>query len=241
MAKAALTRVESVVHELSYDGLFAATPDPTVIIEARGGFIVSANAAAARLSGIPRSALSGMPFAALLDSNSAVILREALETVRGAGVARIATVRFRGSEADLSARLSLVRSGSASYVLAHFGGPAANHAFRSLVYDAIDSGTMVLAISDLDLNLLYANRACLGLFEVGTLQDLHGQPLARWIQFSGNDLERLQAQMRSREMATVIAGELCARRQPLNALAVAIPDEGRSLWAFIISAGSRIN
>ena len=229
------------VEEPSYENLFAATSDPTVIVHAQCGSVISANAAAARLLGIPRSALAGIPLPALLETRSAADLWDALDTAREEGVSRIDTVRFRGSNVPLSVRLSLVRSGASSYVLTHFAGEGVDIAVRSLVYDAIDSGAMMLAVTDADLNLLYANRACLRLLEVESLQEVCGRPLSRWIDLTGTDLERLRAQMAAREMASVVAATLVGRRQPLTALALAVPDESRSLWALLFSERSRIN
>lgn len=236
-----MPNVAWAVEEPSFDNLFAATADPTVIVHAHRGSVISANAAAARLLGIPRSALAGIPLTALLDAGSAALLWDALETARAAGVSRIETVRFRGSNVALSARLSLVRSGTASYVLTHFAGAGVDISIRSLVYDAIDSGTMMLAVTDADLNLVYANRACLRLLEIDSLQEACGRPLSGWIDIARSDLERLRAQMAAREMASVVAATLVGRRQPLTALAVAVPNESRSLWALIISERSRIN
>src|ERR1700761_5108275 len=123
-----------VLEEPSFDNLFAATSDPTVIVHATCGSVISANAAAARLLGNPRATLAGMPLPALLDTRSAAVLWDALEVVRDAGVTEIQTVRFRGSNVALGLRLSLVRSGRESYVLAHFVGDGVDIAVRSLVY-----------------------------------------------------------------------------------------------------------
>jgi PAS domain-containing protein len=229
------------LEEPSFDNLFAATADPTVIVHATCGSVINANAAAARLLGIPRATLAGVPLPALLDTRSAAALWDALEVVRETGVAEIQTVRFRGSDRALGVRLSLVRAGTESYVLAHFIGEGVDIAVRSLVYDAIDSGAMMLAVTDGDLNLLYANRACLRLLEVEALQEVCGRPLSRWIEFSGADLQRLQAQMAAREMASIVPATHVARGQGLNALALAVPDESRSMWALIISERARVN
>jgi PAS domain-containing protein len=242
MPKAALALVETgALEEQSFEGLFAATTDPTVIVHARCGSVLSANAAAARLLGIPRDALAGVPLPALLDTSSAAVLWDGLEAVREEGFARIDAVRFRGSDVDLTVRLSLVRSGTASYVLAHFAGNGVDIAVRSLVYDAIDSGAMMLAVTDSDLNVLYANRACLRLLEVESIQDVCGRPLSGWIEVSPADRERLRVQMAAREIGSVVPATHIARRQGLSALALAVPDESRSLWALILSERSRIN
>jgi PAS domain-containing protein len=230
-----------VPEDSSFDNLFAATADPTVIVHATCGSIISANATAARLLGIPRATLAGLPLPSLLDTRSAARLWDALDVVCDAGVVEIETVRFRGSNVPLGVRLSLVRSGNESYVLAHFLGEGVDIAVRSLVYDAIDSGAMNLAVTDADLNLLYANRACLRLLGVEALQEVCGWPLSRWIEFSGVELQRLHAQMATREMASMVSATHIARRQGLSALALAVPDESRSMWALILSERSRIN
>ncbi len=229
------------IEEPSFESLFAATADPTVIVHAQCGSVISANAAAARLLGIPRSALTGIPLPDLLDTSSAADLREALGTAREEGVSRIETVRFRGSGVPSSVRLSLVRSGATSYVLTHFAGEGIDMAVRSLVYDAIDSGAMMLAVTDADLNLLYANRACLRLLEVESLQAVCGRPLSDWMELAAVDRERLHVQMAARQMASVVAATLVGRRRSLTALALAVPDETRPLWALVISERSRIN
>jgi PAS domain S-box-containing protein len=236
--------------DLSYDSLFAATMDPTVIVDASDGSIVTANVAAARLCGVPRNALAGMPLPTMLEARGPAKLRAALQTARTEGAASLETVRFRGTTLDLRARLSLVRAGNANYVLAHLI-PARNEAAVpeqlrgcSLVYDAIDSGAAVLVITDADFNLLYANRAFLRLIEVNALRAVCGRPLSQWLELSQQDLGRMQSQLAARETASAVSVRLRAGqhgRPVLQALAIAVPDGGQSMWAFSMRERSRFH
>jgi PAS domain S-box-containing protein len=234
--------------ELSYDGLFAITSDPQVILEAHTGSIIQANASAARLLGISRKALAGMPLPTMLEPRGTAELRGALEVARTHGAARIENLRIRGTSFDMSARLSLVRSSAASYVLIHFaplGDELREHRQGATrAYDSIDRGMTALAITDAEFNLLYANRTFLQLIEVDSLQEARGRALFHWLHLSTEDLGRMQLQMATREIATPVCVTLSGRRSGLSqlqALAVAVPDREQSVWGFSISERPRLN
>lgn len=221
-----------------------------VIADARSGSIVTANASAARLLGISRRALAGMPLPTMLESGGTAELRSALATARVAGVAQVGSVRVRGTALDASVRLSLVRTGEANYVLVHFTSIETELVVSerlhgvSPVFDAIERGDSALAVTDAEFNLVYANGAFLRLIEVDSLPAARGRALLHWFRLSAADLGRMRAEMAVHQMATAVSVSLCARRHgrpDLQALAVAVPDRHQPLWGFSISERPRLN
>jgi len=234
--------------ELSYEGLFAVTTNPQLILDASTGVIIQANASAAHLLGVSRKALSGMPLPIMLESRSTAELRAALETARARGVARVERLRVRGTTLDMSAQLSLVRSTGASYVLMHFASiqDEVTELRRggSPVYDKIDNSGPALVITDTEFNLLYANQSFLRLIDVASVNEARSHGLFHWLQISAEDLSRMQVQMANRETATSVAVTLSGCKSGaagLTAIAVAVPDRHQSLWGFSISERPRLN
>lgn len=255
MPQVALARVEAdsrddepPLADLSCDSLFTATLEPTVILDVQCGSVIHANWAAARLLGVTRSTLVGMPLPNMLEGADLNGMRAALDNIRESGVAQLDAVRVRGSGAELIVRMSFVAAGNAGYVLAHLSTarnesivPAQN---CSLVYDAVDNGATGMVVTDAALILVYANRAFLRLIAVDSLAEAVGRPLSRWMELCAADIDRMREQMIAREATTVVSLRLKNTRPvgaSLQALAIAVPDEEEPMWGFSISERSRVN
>jgi PAS domain-containing protein len=228
--------------------LFAATAEPVLIADAAHGGIIEANTAAARTLGTRRRKLIGSSLMAIFDRPSSQRVLASLRTVRSLGVVRLVGARAVHNDATLTATLSLVRQGVLEYLLVHLetgtNRPRGGRGAQPFVNDAIENGASGFLVTDVDLGIQYANKAILRMMEMDSFDAVDGGSLTQWLEFSREDLGRLQEQMTRRESVSVTVIPLHPREsnpRPVQVLAIAVPDGACSTWGFSVSERPCLN
>jgi PAS domain-containing protein len=242
-ARPARERIGVRPAELPYDQLFAAAGEPVLIVEAATECIVEANPAAAVLLRSTRPALVGERLTEAFVASGAVSLRSALSRACRHGNSNLRSVRTRDGSAELSATLSLFRTGAESYVLVRLQAPPSavrqirpGHS-RSKVFDAIDTASVGFVMTDSSFKVEYANPAFVEMVELTSVDEVLGKALVHWLELSGENLARLSEQMSQREAVTVLTTRLRSdqkRSCDVEVTAVAVPDQENACWGFSI-------
>jgi len=231
--------------------MFAASTQPVLIIDSADESVVEANPAAARLLGVERTVLVGMPFMTAFGGPSLPVLQHSLHLARTpSGVADSVRVRARRSGMPLQIKLSSFLANRRTYILAHLSSsardadPGCGETASSEVLRAIDAAPVGFLVTDSGFFVEYANRAFGEMVGYESLAEFRGRSVIRWLKFSAADLERLREQTSQRQAATQFCVSLRPGAQPLRRVevcAVAVPDGLDTCWGFTIRELVRVN
>ena len=233
------------------DSMFAASRQPVLIVDSVTEGIVEANPAAARLLGVDRSVLVGMPLSASFDAPSMQALQQALNRARAPmGMAVSIRVRALCSGRPLHLKLSTFLANQRAYVLAHLsaGAPSGDSEAResasSEVLRAIDAAPVGFLVTDSGFFVEYANPAFGEMVGQDICDGLRGKSAIRWLKFSALDLERLREQKSRRQAAIHFSVALRSVAKPVRRVevcAVAVPDGQDPCCGFTIRELTRLN
>ena len=223
--------------------LYAASQQAVLIVDLTTLAIVEVNSAAATLLDRSRRELLGSSFLAAFSPGGSVEIRSGLQNLNSTGSRRsVASCSARDGE-SLRLKLSLVRSGSDSYALIHIVAIGSD-ATASLdkvpgasTLELLDATCEGFVVTDLGLRVDYANRAFTAMTGKQFPDELRGDSLARWLDFSQRDVTALMAQLSQRQAVQVFNTSL---RRPALALrqvqisAIAVPEGRDACWGFRI-------
>jgi PAS domain-containing protein len=234
---------------LPCEQLFAASSEAVLILDAGSNRILQANPAAAALLRTTRTALIGTSFAAAFESSSSTEIQHRIRLARTSGSSEVMAVRALGGGIDLSARVSLVRAGSQSYLLVRLE-PALSRASSSgagpssAVLEAIDCAPVGFLITEAGFHVDYANRAFTEMAGVNSEAEVRGSPLTRWLRLSETDLGQLAQQLSERQSTGRLTTQLCSagsRSRRVEICAVPVPEGEHTWWGFTVSVLPRLN
>lgn len=234
---------------LPCERLFSAANEAVLLVDTATLRIVQANPPAAALLRTTRAALIGSQFVAAFDPCSSTHVRRCIRAARASGNSDSTALRARGAKIDLNARLSLVRAAAESYLLVRLEpGVACERSVQgtggSVVFESIDGAPVGFLITEAGFHIDYANRAFVEMAGVESEAEMRGSPLARWLNLSAMDLDRLAQQLSQREATTRLTSDLCSARSPprrVEICAVPVPDGEHTWWGFTISHLPRLN
>jgi PAS domain-containing protein len=230
--------------EMSCDWLFGVAAQPMLIVDARDR-ILRANVAAARLLHVSPTTLEGSALAAAFAVGSTRELAAALCAARVTGSAKILSTPARAGAAQLTCALSLVVAERGSYILVHLDAEQHRQpGSPSVVGEAIENASFGFLLTDAHLHVEYANRAFLQMIEVDSPAEVHGQPLARWLGLSSDDLAQLHEQMSARRAVSTLFLRLAPEHGPVlevEAAAVAVPRGDAACWGLSIRRRPRLS
>ena len=238
------TEGSAATARLRCDVLFAASREPLLIVEVNSGVIMDANPAAAGLLRIRQAQLIGAPLGSALDQQSAAIVSAgfALAQMRG-GTHALNIPALRGAPA-LCVRVSMFRIGEKSYFLMRLGlDDAGQFVVDTVCSDAalfqlIDEAPVGFLITDLNLQIDYANRAFIAMIDIGPDADVCGKSLAHWLDLSAAELAALQRRLCQRQAVTRLKSSLhCSRNgvRHVEVQAIAVPDDQEPCWGFSVN------
>ncbi len=228
---------------LPCERLFTASSEAVLILDAGSDKILQANPPAAALLRTTRTALIGTQFPSAFELSSAAQIQHQTCAARASGSSDAMAVRARGGAIDLTARVSLVRAASQSYLLVRLeptvsearninGGPS------STVLQEIDSAEVGFLITDAGFHVDYANRAFIEMAGVNSEAEVRGIPLTRWLCLSETNLAQLSQQLAAREATSRLTTQLCSpgnRSRRVELCAVPVPDGEHTWWGFTLS------
>jgi PAS domain-containing protein len=234
---------------LPCEQLFAASSEAVLILDAASNKILQANPAAAALLRTTRTALGGSSFPAAFESSNSAEIQRRIRLARSSGSSDVMAVRALGGGIDLSARVSLVRAGSHSYLLVRLA-PALSVASSggagtgSGVLEAIDCAPVGFLIAEVGFHVDYANRAFMEMAGIHSESEVRGSPLTRWLRLSEADLGQLAQQLSDRQSTGRLTTQLCSggsRARRVEICAVPVPDGEHTWWGFTVSELPRLN
>ena len=229
--------------ELPYDRLFATAAESVLIVEATTECIVEANPAAAVLLRSTRPELVGALLTEAFAASGAQLLKGALSRACRHGSSNPLRIQPRDGGAELTAALSLFRTGAESYVLVRLQAPPtevlrmSEDRGGSKVLEAIESASVGFLMTDSNFKIEYANPAFVEMIELSSVDEVLGNTLMHWLELSAHDLAKLSEQMSRREAVTVLTTRLRSdqkRSCDVELSAVAVPDQEAPCWGFSI-------
>jgi transcriptional regulator PpsR len=228
--------------ETRYRLLFQVATEAVLMVDATTQKVVEANPAAAQLFDQPAKKLVGRSFPFEFDREGESLVSEQLATARAQGRAEDVVVRLGGSR-RATVSVSLVRQDTTSLFLVRLLGqgeegktgnvaPIGGGALR--LVESMPDGFVV---ADTDGRLVSANRAFLDMIEMPTVEQVRGQPLARWIGRPGADMGLLLATLREhgvvRLFGTSLRGDLGSASE-VEVSCAAVPDGSPGQLGFLV-------
>jgi PAS domain-containing protein len=227
--------------ELAYEWLFDAASEAVLVIEEMSGTIVEANLAAARLLHAERAAVVGRSLLSLFHTSCAATLKESLARARGGSGASAREVSTPDRRNQLSLTMSVFHAAAAdSYMLVRLAasdGSAPELAPESSVFEAIEGAVSGFLVTDTELRVQYANPAFARMIDVNSPEEIEGESVARWLELTDEDRNRLVVQMARHEAVTELVTRLRSAREPAREVevrAVAVPSDTFPCWGFTV-------
>ncbi len=219
--------------ETRYRLLFQIASDAILVIDAGTLKVLDANAAAGQVFGDSPERLIGRLFPFGTDAEGARALDELTMTARNAGRSSDILVQMGAESRAYHASASCFRQESATLLLVRFStaevaptvGAAANSPLR--VIDLIERSPDGFVVTDLDGNVLTANRAFLDIAELASEEQIRGTPFATYVGRPGADFPVFTTMLRKngavRLMGTSARG-MHGNRSEVEVSAVWAPD-----------------
>jgi len=220
--------------ETRYRLLFQLSAEAVLIVDAGSHKVIEANPAAGHLFGSQPRTLVGRAFPFGLEASSQRVVTEHLATVRTHGKSEpVRIVLSDGRAAQFSA--ALVRQDSSTLFLLRVipeeqDTSGARDSSNARVAELLEHAPDAFVVTDLEGNVLTANRSFLDLAQLGTQEQARGQSVGTWVGRPGADLSVLLATLREhgvvRLFSTTVRGELGSTAEvELSAVAATNADE----------------
>jgi PAS domain-containing protein len=227
--------------EQSADWLLSVAAEAVLLVDVATGSIVEANPAAAALLKSRRTFLLGTRLSDAFGAQCTTTIDHSFATACISGSAQPLIVSTRDTTASLKLTLSLVRTRNASHILARLASASTEHAPSqrgpSLVENLLSSTSDGFVLTDPGFRVEFANPAFMQLARLASAASVEGRSLSQWLEFSTEDLEGLQQQLKERQALTTLRTTLrCGRGSALDVEvhAVAVPDGPNAGWGFIV-------
>lgn len=190
--------------------LFQLSGEAVLVLDAASRKVVDANPAAARVLGSQPKQLVGRPFAAGATPAEREAVGRHLDEVGAGGRPDAVPVRAGGEDFLLSA--AAVRQDGAGLFLVRLvpagGAGAAAAPGGSRAVAALRASPDGFALADREGRVLGANPAFLEMAELGSEEQVRGEPLERWIGRPGADVEMLLSIVREHGVARLFSTSL---------------------------------
>lgn len=178
--------------ETRYRLLFQLASDGILVLDAGSLKVLDANAAAGQIFGDPADRLIGRTLPFGMDGGAARILEDLLASARSAGRAGDVTMTLHGGR-DFHVSASCFRQESSTLLLLRFSAadvPSASSngvQSPSRLFDLLERSPDAFVVTDLEGEILTANRAFLDITELASEEQVRGTPLSTWIGRPGAD------------------------------------------------------
>ncbi len=228
--------------ETRYRLLFQLAAEPVLVVDATSLKVVEANPPARQLFSAGKQAV-GQSVTTLFDAAGIVTLQGLLASVRAASKGDEVRIRLGHEDRDVLVSASLFRQENASQFLLRLVNPqtdsneillpAAKVRLLKLVEGAPDG----FVVTGPEGRIFTANAAFLDLAQIGSEEQVQGEPLDRWLGRPGIDVNVLMANLRQRGsvrlFATTFRGEYGSAAE-VEISAVAAMNAGQPCFGFSI-------
>lgn len=199
--------------EARYRTLFQLTSEAVLIVEASSERVVEANPAAVALLQTKSLRVGSVTFKSLLDAADAPAAEALFSTVRATGSSDPVSLHFAKGR-PMSLNVSMFnQSGKAFFLVRLRDTHAGENASRlpSPLVELVDRMPEGFVICDADGDIVSANAAFVGLTQNVTIEQIRGEPIARWIGRTGVDTNLLLSALDKHDavqrFATVVRDE----------------------------------
>lgn len=232
--------------ETRYRLLFQISSEGVVVAEASTLRIVEANPAATQVIGITGKKVNGRSFVDLFDPASAKRVRAHLDSVRATGRGSDIRARLADSKQDVILSAALFRQDDASHYLIRLSSAAVSATpqprTRSSLLEVVEKLPDGFVVTDLDRRILMANGAFLELAQMGSIEQVKGEPIERWLGRQPVDVNVLVGSLKEhgaiRGFSTVVRGEY-GSAESVEVSATAVTDADVPCLGFAIRTVSR--
>jgi transcriptional regulator PpsR len=229
--------------ETRYRLLFQLASDGIVVLDAANLKVLDANAAAGQVFGEPTDRLIGRAFPVGMDAQAARALEGLLATARNAGRAGDITIALQSGR-TVHASASCFRQEQATLLLVRFSpaefsnvGASTGASSPSRLIDLLERSPDAFVVTDLEGEILTANRAFLDITELASEEQLRGTSLSTYIGRPGADFPVFTGMLRKngvvRLMATSARG-LHGNQSEVEVSAVWVPEGEEPCIGFTI-------
>ena len=230
--------------ETRYRLLFQITSEAVLVVDGSTGLIVEANPAAARVTGKAVKRLAGRSFPEMFEGEDAKIVQAHLSAVRSAGRGDPVDVKLSEGSQDLSVSATPFRHDNSLHFLVRLVLPsvAAAAAPRARLFDVVEKLPDGFVVTDTDRRILSANAAFLELIQAGSLEQIIGERLDKWIGRHSMEMNVLATNLREngsvRHFATLLRGEF-ETAEEVEISAVAVMGGDQPCFGFTIRSVAR--
>ena len=210
------TRIRNA--EKRYRLLFHLAAEAVLIVDSASERIMEANPAAAALLGVDLKRLQRQSFSELFAEQSRQAAHSFLAAARVAQRVDNVHVALARDQAGVLLTGSLYRQDGATHLLVLLS-PLAEGRTPTSAQDAnlvrlVEAMPEAFVVTDSDRRILTANAAFLDLVQATTVQQVHGEPIERWLGRPGVEIDVLYANLRAHgrlsNFSTVVRGEFGA-------------------------------
>jgi transcriptional regulator PpsR len=224
--------------------LFQVAAEAVVVVDAATRKVVEANPAAMHMLGESGRRLVGRALTEAFATPSRRALDALLAKVSAAGHAEEYPLRPL-AEAGRALRVSasLFREGRSDFYLVRLlpgdldRESAAQQKRKSRVFEVVEGSPDGFVVTDMDGKVQFANRAFLEFVQLGTEEQVRGEPLDRWLGRPALDFSLLANQLREhqslKQFSTLLRGEYGSATE-VEICAVAVPEGGEPYCGFTI-------
>lgn len=240
----------STTAQLGFDTLFAASREPILIIDAASGRITEANPSAVELLRTSHGLLIDAPLKSALAQHSATVIDAGLAHARLRGGTHTLNIpSLRGGRA-LRVRVSVFWAGMSSYFLMRLDSNDAGRLLGdptrpdSAMFQLIDDAPIGFLITDVNLQIDYANRAFIAMIDLASGAELRGKSLKLWLDLTTAELAALQTQLCQRQAVSRLKSSLrCSHNgvRDVEVHAIAVPDDQDPCWGFSVKVLRMLN
>ena len=199
--------------ETRYRLLFQISSEAVLVVDGMSGLIVEANPAAARVTGKAAKRLAGRSFPEMFEGEDAKKVHANLTTVRSAGRADPVEARLTEGNQGVTVSATAFRHDNALHFLVRLtpaaledaGGP------RARLIEVVEKLPDGFVVTDTDRRILSANAAFLEFVQAGSVEQILGERLDKWIGRHSMEMNVLVTNLREngsvRHFATLLRGE----------------------------------
>jgi transcriptional regulator PpsR len=183
--------------ETRYRLLMQVASEAILVIDARSGRVVEANAAAANLMNRPLKRLTGALFESMFDGEDLEKIQSLMMSLRSSGRADDVALSLDGRQQQAVLGATIFRQENSSFYLMRLqqmsvgsGGMVISKAHSSVV-KIIQNMPDGFVVTDLERRILTANSAFLDSAQLGSEEQARGESLDRWLGRAGVDVSIL--------------------------------------------------
>ena len=229
--------------ETRYRMLLQVASEAILVVDSRSGRIIEANPAAASVLNKPLKRLTGAVAQDIFEGTDAGKIRDLIVSLRTTGKAEDAALTLSGNTQQAVVSATVFRQESATYFLLRLqpltvgSGGIVIPKSQSAVVKIIENMPDGFVVTDPDRKILTANPAFLDLAQLGSEEQVRGEPLDRWVGRAGVDTNLLFNSLAEngsvRQFHTVIRGQF-GTVEDVEISGVSVPEGQQPCFGFTI-------